>query len=515
MQGTAQFTLQAYDLFAEAGEYDYAITLRQADGYSMVLSKGIVELLDNVESLSMQYAVTSAVPLDTITAQLRPDSVIQVTAGHTVTHVTETVLTDAQATALPYGAEPTAELVGSELRLGIPRPRDGANGEDGIDGIDGEDGTDGIDGIDGIDGVDGADGVYDPYTAAETQGGIVVVSDTPPDSPYFDTGQSLVPVLWFKHSSELDPRAATPTIPAFNDASETFVVPNLVGVRYMYQGNVCTPGIAIPYDVASYPTTIEVHTVPKPGYVLTSNPVYNRLVIDKDTYTLSGSETFSGYAAGVGPFDEFPNGTTYTSMHTKPFDNALGGDRTDIAWATYPGWVPVSKHGKVDANGWLYGVYDAAHANEPYLKMPIYTGTAEGRLQFDVTKYMQAHSTNVFVQFGNPYQNSGSRFANVPYFYVTNFGGTNSFAIQGKDNNVTKTVSINGIANALGTWDVTFVNGIIRVEAPTGDVVTFDYVDEYPLVNLGPYWTIWMQGLIPSVDQSWRIDNLRVYRPGA
>lgn len=76
-------------------------------------------------------------------------------------------LTVAVVETLPAGTPASAELVGSEIRLRIPKGLDGVDGVDGSDGVDGvngrngSDGTNGVDGytpIKGVDYVDGANG---------------------------------------------------------------------------------------------------------------------------------------------------------------------------------------------------------------------------------------------------------------------------------------------------------------------------------------------------------------------
>lgn len=79
--GYGVFSFQAAELDQEAGEYSYAIVLWSPDGYSTLLLKGFVNLLDNTESHSMHrmYGVTTQAAALELT--LRPNDVVEVQAN--------------------------------------------------------------------------------------------------------------------------------------------------------------------------------------------------------------------------------------------------------------------------------------------------------------------------------------------------------------------------------------------------------------------------------------------------
>lgn len=80
-EGFVRFDLQASDLSATPDEYPFVIVMRTVDGYSAVLVKGYIILLENPEMGSTAVAYDDANPVATIDARLRGNSVIDVAVG--------------------------------------------------------------------------------------------------------------------------------------------------------------------------------------------------------------------------------------------------------------------------------------------------------------------------------------------------------------------------------------------------------------------------------------------------
>lgn len=80
--GFARFRVQAATLDIPAGEYPFAIVLLSEMGYSSVLVKGTMEMVDNPEYYSAQYSYSEAQPSQTLNLLLENRSVLRVTVGH-------------------------------------------------------------------------------------------------------------------------------------------------------------------------------------------------------------------------------------------------------------------------------------------------------------------------------------------------------------------------------------------------------------------------------------------------
>ena len=74
--GVGVFFFQAAELDGPSGEYPYAITLISAEGFSTVVCKGTVNLLDNTEAMSMYRQYTGVSPSDELELTLRGGDVV-------------------------------------------------------------------------------------------------------------------------------------------------------------------------------------------------------------------------------------------------------------------------------------------------------------------------------------------------------------------------------------------------------------------------------------------------------
>ena len=74
--GVGVFFFQAAELDGPSGEYPYAITLISAEGFSTVVCKGMVNLLDNTEAMSMYRQYTGVSPSDELELTLRGGDVV-------------------------------------------------------------------------------------------------------------------------------------------------------------------------------------------------------------------------------------------------------------------------------------------------------------------------------------------------------------------------------------------------------------------------------------------------------
>lgn len=80
-EGYARFDIQAQALNVTPDEYPYVIVLRTADGYSSVVVKGVLTVLQNTEIASVNYSYASANPPQSLTVQLRDAGAVNVFIG--------------------------------------------------------------------------------------------------------------------------------------------------------------------------------------------------------------------------------------------------------------------------------------------------------------------------------------------------------------------------------------------------------------------------------------------------
>lgn len=152
---------------------------------------------------------------------------------------------------------------------------------------------------------------------AQAQGFWMVVSEEPPT----ETTMYGVPVVWVPKVEELQAVPIVPREPAWQLSEGTFSVPSLVGVDYVYDGQVVTGTVTVP---TTRPLDVTVTTVAHPGYYLTSPYQWTKNYPDPDAYTLQSSDDFTGLAAG----DQFitaPSGAVTGWNYARTWDNALGG----------------------------------------------------------------------------------------------------------------------------------------------------------------------------------------------
>ena len=80
-EGYARFDVQAAQLDLPAAEYPYTITLLTAEGYSLVVAKGVIQLQANPESAATAATYADGGSVATIDVKLRGMNVLAVTIG--------------------------------------------------------------------------------------------------------------------------------------------------------------------------------------------------------------------------------------------------------------------------------------------------------------------------------------------------------------------------------------------------------------------------------------------------
>ena len=80
-QGQAVFAFQAAELDSPPGEYPYTAVVRDADGYTSVLFKGVVNMLENMEADSVHHMFNVTKPHDVVTAVIRSGDIVEVQAN--------------------------------------------------------------------------------------------------------------------------------------------------------------------------------------------------------------------------------------------------------------------------------------------------------------------------------------------------------------------------------------------------------------------------------------------------
>jgi len=146
--GYGQFQMQAADLDVKPEEYQFSTTLRSL-GYSAVISKGAFTVRQNTEFSSVDDEYTSAIPPQTVVAQLRDMQEVHITMGE----------------MLPPGRPGEKGDKGDPGDQG-PQGTQGEKGDKGDKGDDGADSTvpgpPGAPGTPGAPGAPGADAVIHP-----------------------------------------------------------------------------------------------------------------------------------------------------------------------------------------------------------------------------------------------------------------------------------------------------------------------------------------------------------------
>ena len=81
IKGYAVFAIQAVTLDVKPGEYPFAIVLTTADGFTSVVVKGTLEVVQNVEFSAVGTSFTLSTPTQTLNVQPTPQGVIFVEVG--------------------------------------------------------------------------------------------------------------------------------------------------------------------------------------------------------------------------------------------------------------------------------------------------------------------------------------------------------------------------------------------------------------------------------------------------
>lgn len=169
--GYARADLQASDLDLTPGTYLYSVTLVSPEGYSGLVLKGEIELLQNTEVESVDDSYTGSNPPQSITLEFQRHNRVHVT----VNAVSAPGLQVGVVETIPAGEPATAEVSGlwplQTLSLGLPR------GPQGLQGLQGPQGPQGPQGAQGPQGLQGAQGPQGPTGAA----GATLISDV--DNP--------------------------------------------------------------------------------------------------------------------------------------------------------------------------------------------------------------------------------------------------------------------------------------------------------------------------------------------
>lgn len=145
-------------------------------------------------------------------------------------------------------------------------------------------------------------------------GAVFKVQATPPAA----ATENGLPVLWIDTTEQLVPTPALPPSPSWNDTLSRFTVPTgVIGVDYVWTsggggvGATLTPGATLS-TTGTYPRTVTITPVAKPGYVLASGvrPFVHDFY-DPNVLTVLTSDGFSGGAS--------------SSIIGRSLDLALGG----------------------------------------------------------------------------------------------------------------------------------------------------------------------------------------------
>lgn len=83
-RGFLKFDFQASDFDIDAGEYPYVLVMTTKDGYSLVLMKGIIQLLGNPDVLSVEDVYDEQIVAVGLEATLRGNNVINIQVGNVV-----------------------------------------------------------------------------------------------------------------------------------------------------------------------------------------------------------------------------------------------------------------------------------------------------------------------------------------------------------------------------------------------------------------------------------------------
>lgn len=110
--GIASFAFQAAELDVSAGEYDYTITLWTPDGYSTLLCKGLVNILENSESHSMHRMYSLASAASALELVMRSGDVVQINVAGVPVLLPQSHTYAASATDGTYPIDTTVKAIG-------------------------------------------------------------------------------------------------------------------------------------------------------------------------------------------------------------------------------------------------------------------------------------------------------------------------------------------------------------------------------------------------------------------
>lgn len=81
-EGFVTFSFQAADLDLPSGEYPYVLVMVTAEGYSLVLMKGVIELLGNPDTLSVHDSYDESPAIEGVEVTLRGKHEVQIQVGN-------------------------------------------------------------------------------------------------------------------------------------------------------------------------------------------------------------------------------------------------------------------------------------------------------------------------------------------------------------------------------------------------------------------------------------------------
>lgn len=328
--------------------------------------------------------------------------------------------------------------------------------------------------------------------AATAWGFYPVYSHTPPE----ETEMFGVPVLWIDPTEEAFPTPILPPAPVWNDFNSTFTVPSgVVGVHYTLtsgtgQGATLTPG-STHSTSGSYPRTVVVTPVAKPGYVLASGiERFKHDFPDPADITLMFSEGFSG-----DPGD---------TLSGRPLDMAHGG-LIPISWQETTGqsWV-LSESGTALSNG---------VASRNVIPLNGENSALNLRIEFDIVSFANpgnyGSQSGLTVSIVTPGASEGQALLSL-------FGaaGTGNIQVAASNGKGGLTPFTNNVPYRAGTWALQVFGTSMTVTSPDGINHVFDASDNsrYKLPTDKLNKNIIFNSSPPPLSVA--IDNIKVYKIG-
>jgi hypothetical protein len=156
--GYARLDLQAANLDRVARAYEYVVTLKTAENYTVATFKGSLTVVDNAETAWVATEYGGLVPHESLTIKLGRLNRVTVKVGLPYDPKLEIGTVTTLATGQPATASISGHWPTLLINLGLPKGNTGEKGDPGAPGQDGVDGVDGQDGVDGNDGTNGTNG---------------------------------------------------------------------------------------------------------------------------------------------------------------------------------------------------------------------------------------------------------------------------------------------------------------------------------------------------------------------